>query len=55
MEDTGYIFVDIEWNQRAGTTTLPYREPVQIAIIETTEDLKFRKRFSQHSLHLLSR
>ena len=47
--DTGvsYLFVDIEWNQKAGTTDPEGAEPLQIAIIGTDNNLEYKKRFSK--------
>lgn len=46
-ERYGYLFLDMEWNQKEGTTELENREPIQIAIIETDEELECKKTFSR--------
>ena len=40
-----YLFLDIEWNQAPGTTDIDGREPVQIAIMATDEELHEVKTF----------
>ena len=42
-----FLFLDIEWNQRAGTTDIENREPIQIGIIGTDEKLENPKLFSK--------
>ena len=42
-----YLFVDIEWNQTPGTTGLEDREPIQIGIVATDEDMNLKKSFSR--------
>ena len=42
-----YLFIDIEWNQKAGTSDIDNREPIQIAVIGTDKDLKCQKLFSK--------
>lgn len=42
-----YLFLDIEWNQKAGTWDMENREPVQIGAVGTDEDLKVIKTFSR--------
>lgn len=46
-EKCKYLFVDIEWNQIAGTTDIDKREPIQIGIIETDEKLERQKLLSE--------
>ena len=35
-----YLFVDMEWNQTPGTKGIEDREPVQIGIVATDEQLQ---------------
>lgn len=35
-----YLFVDMEWNQTPGTEGIEDREPVQIGIVATDEQLQ---------------
>lgn len=42
-----YLFVDIEWNQPPGTTNLEEREPIQIGIVATDEEMNLKKAFSR--------
>lgn len=42
-----YLFLDIEWNQKEGTTDVANREPVQIGIIATDRNLSFEKTMSK--------
>ena len=40
-----FLFVDMEWNQKAGTSDLVDREPIQIGLIGTDANLEKRKLF----------
>lgn len=42
-----YLFIDIEWNQRPGTTGIEDREPIQIGIVAADESLLEKKTFSR--------
>lgn len=42
-----YLFLDLEWNQKEGTTDLVNREPVQIGILGTDERLMQKTLFSR--------
>lgn len=42
-----YLFVDIEWNQKEGTTDISGREPIQIGAIGTGKNLEIEKSFSK--------
>lgn len=42
-----YLFIDIEWNQKSGTSDIANREPIQIGIIGTDENLECQKLFSK--------
>lgn len=42
-----YLFIDIEWNQKAGTSDVENREPIQIGIIAADENLECQKLFSK--------
>lgn len=42
-----YLFLDLEWNQKEGTTDLVNREPVQIGILGTDERLIQKTLFSR--------
>ena len=39
-ETVEYLFVDMEWNQTPGTKGIEDREPVQIGIVATDEQLQ---------------
>lgn len=45
--DFEFLFVDIEWNQKAGTDDIDNRGPVQIGLIGTDESLDIKKSFSK--------
>lgn len=42
-----YVFVDIEWNQTPGTIDLESREPIQIGVLATDENMNIKKTFSK--------
>lgn len=42
-----YLFVDIEWNQTPGTNGIEDREPIQIGIVGTDENMNLKKTFSR--------
>lgn len=42
-----YLFLDIEWNQTPGTLEIEKREPVQMAILATDENLQKLKSFTK--------
>lgn len=46
-EKFDFLFVDMEWNQKAGTSDLVDREPIQIGLIGTDANLEKRKLFSK--------
>ena len=46
-ENFDFLFVDMEWNQKAGTSDLVDREPIQIGLIGTDANLEKRKLFSK--------
>ena len=46
-EKFDFLFVDMEWNQKAGTSDLADREPIQIGLIGTDANLEKRKLFSK--------
>ena len=47
IERFEFLFVDIEWNQKAGTTDIQNREPIQIGVIGTNESMDCEKFFSK--------
>ena len=47
IEKYEYLFVDIEWNQTPGTNVIEDREPIQIGIVATDEELNLKKSFSR--------
>lgn len=47
-ESYKFLFIDIEWNQKAGTADLLNREPIQIGLIGTDENLENSKLFSKN-------
>lgn len=47
LEEFEYLFVDIEWNQTPGTTGIEDREPIQIGVVATDENLHLMKSFSR--------
>lgn len=47
IEKYEYLFVDIEWNQTPGTSGIEDREPIQIGIVATDEELNLEKSFSR--------
>lgn len=42
-----YLFLDMEWNQKAGTSDVEHREPIQIGMIGTDAGLEIKKTFSK--------
>lgn len=42
-----FLFVDIEWNQTPGTNGIEDREPIQIGVVATDEELNLKKSFSR--------
>lgn len=47
LEKFEYLFVDIEWNQTPGTLGIEDREPIQIGIIATDENMNPMKSLSK--------
>lgn len=47
-EKFDFLFVDMEWNQKAGTSDISDREPIQIGLIGTNENLEIIKLFSKN-------
>lgn len=47
-EEFEYLFIDMEWNQREGTQDIQNREPIQIGLIGTDENLENIKLFSKY-------
>ena len=47
QEKVEYLFIDMEWNQKAGTQDVTNREPIQIGLIGADENLDNRKLFSK--------
>ena len=45
LEKFEYLFVDIEWNQTPGTNGIEDREPIQIGIVGTDENMNLKKTF----------
>ena len=43
-----FLFIDMEWNQKAGTSDISNREPIQIGLIGTNENLENIKLFSKN-------
>lgn len=46
-ENFKYLFIDMEWNQKAGTQDVENREPIEIGLIGTDENLEDKKLFSK--------
>ena len=42
-----YLFIDIEWNQKLGTSDAANREPIQIGVIGTDKKMECKKIFSK--------
>lgn len=47
QEKVEYLFIDMEWNQKAGTQDVANREPIQIGLIGANEHLDEVKRFGK--------
>lgn len=47
-ENFKYLFIDMEWNQKEGTQGIENREPIQIGLIGTDENLEDIKLFSKY-------
>ncbi len=47
LEKFEYLFVDIEWNQTPGTNGIEDREPIQIGVVATDENMNLKKSFSR--------
>ena len=47
LEKFEYLFIDIEWNQTPGTNGMEDREPIQIGIVATDENMNLKKSFSR--------
>ena len=48
MSVSKYLFVDMEWNQKAGTGDVSNREPTQIALLGTDDNFGNAKLFSKN-------
>lgn len=47
LEKYEYLFVNIAWNQKPGTTEMDGREMIKIGLLGTDEDLEMKKLFSK--------
>ena len=47
QEKYEFLFIDMEWNQKAGTQDVANREPIQIGLIGTDDNLDNIKLFSK--------